>query len=114
VNGSNGAPPGRCHFSGAELANCGNWAVGNTLDVSTYALVWSWLFAESPPLSVPANPLKAPAVPLIGNGAPLASLPLLSTWEYAPSQYCSKSFSNGRHGYACGVVHSPCCSSNGL
>ena len=49
--------------AGAELANCGNWAFGNTLDVSTNAAVWFWLFAESPPLSVAVNPLKAPLRP---------------------------------------------------
>ena len=68
VCGSYGAAPGRSHFTGAELANCGKSAGGRKLEVASRDAVWSWLSAESPPLKVPANPSKAPAAPLTGNG----------------------------------------------
>ena len=70
VNGSYGAAPGRPHFTGAELANCGNSSTGRKLDVVSSDAVWSWLSAESPPLNVPANPSKAPSTPLTGYGSP--------------------------------------------
>ena len=69
VNGSYGAAPGRPHFTGAELANCGKSASGRKLEVASSDAVWAWLSAESPPLNVPCEPVELTRRTADGEGS---------------------------------------------